>query len=117
MAAPDDSQRSPVTDSPWFWFYLFCTAALVALVLMRSKYGARQAQIEQQFQGRQHAGQTSSPPATATTFSNERRTVIQLDALFLLMAVGVAIGWFSFCWQRMRRSPRSSLVEPPGGGG
>ena len=117
MTATDSSQRSPVTDSPWFWFYLFCTAALVALVLMRSKYGTRQAEIERQFQGRQRAGQTASQPAPAATFSNERRTMIQLDALFVAMAVGVAIGWCTFCWQRMRRPARNAIIESPGDGG
>jgi hypothetical protein len=54
MNAPAHA-RSPLTDSPWFWVYLFATFALIVLTVMRPRVLERQVQIERKEQGRQRA--------------------------------------------------------------
>jgi len=43
-----------ITDSGWFWVFVFSIGALLALQLGSSKYAERQAEIERQFQGRRY---------------------------------------------------------------
>lgn len=46
---PTAEPRPRLTDSPWFWAYLFSAAAFVALLLMGGKYEHRQTHIEDEF--------------------------------------------------------------------
>jgi len=61
-----EDRQPPLTDSPWFWAMLFSAAALVLLVVISSRYNARQQRLEMQFQGnqekyrRQLAGESSA---------------------------------------------------------
>jgi hypothetical protein len=87
--------RGPVTDSPWFWAYLFATAGLIALALAGPKYRLRQAQIERQFEGRQpgavHSVEEKSDPA-----STAEETHITLRPLFLGLVAVTIVAWFVF---------------------
>ena len=47
------SNRSPITDSPWFWFTLFSGVGLTALLATGGKFGQRQAQVERKGQAHQ----------------------------------------------------------------
>jgi len=91
--------QRPVTDSPWFWVYLFATAALIALVLMGPKYAARQAQIEREFQGRQRAAQSAAGQEPSGAVSTAEKTLITLQPLFLALAAITVIAWIVF-WRR-----------------
>ena len=86
----------PITDSPWFWAYLFGTAALIALALAGPKFGPRQAQIEREFQGRQRAAQNLNGQAPSVELSSASRTVINLRPLFLALAAITVIAWIFF---------------------
>src|SRR4051812_26772560 len=89
----------PITDSPWFWAYLFATSALIALALMGPKYAARQAQIEREFQGRQRAAQSAGGEHPSGGLSSAEKTLITLRPLFLGMAAITIVAWFLF-WRR-----------------
>jgi hypothetical protein len=89
------AQRA-ITDSPWFWVYLFATAALIALALMGPKYAARQAQIEREFQGRQRAAQSASGQEPTVALSSAEKTLITLRPLFLAMAAITVVAWIVF---------------------
>ena len=89
----------PITDSPWFWVYLFATAALIALALMGPKYASRQAQIEREFQGRQRASQQARGQEPSGALSNAEKTLITLRPLFIAMAAITVLAWFIF-WRR-----------------
>ena len=78
--------RRPASDSPWFWAYLFGTAALLALAVIGPKYGQRQAQIERQFQGREWAAQNEAGVTTEVEMSTSDETLISLRPLFLGLA-------------------------------
>jgi hypothetical protein len=89
----------PVTDSPWFWAYLFATAALVALALMGPKFSARQSQIEREFQGRQRAAQYLNRQEPSGPLSTGERTLITLRPLFLGLAAITVAAWIVF-WKK-----------------
>jgi len=100
------SGRQPITDSPWFWAYLFATAALIALALMGPKYSARQAQIEREFQGRQRAAQTMQGQEPTGQLSTAEQTLITLRPLFIVSAAATVIVWIVF-WRthQLRQAP------------
>lgn len=100
-----DSRRKSITESPWYWACLFCTAALVALVLMGPKFEVRQAQIERQYQGRERALQQKAGEAPSTPMSTAGDTYISLKPLSVALAVLLAIAWPVLWWRHFRRRP------------
>jgi hypothetical protein len=91
---------SPLADSPWFWAYLFGTAALVALALAGPKYGPRQAQIEREYQGRTRAAQNLNGVEPDLEMSTAERTLITLRPLFIALAVITSLSWIVLWWKR-----------------
>ncbi len=90
-----------MTDSPWFWAYLFTTAALIALALIGPKFAARQAQIEREFQGRQRAAQSMHGQEPTGPLSTAERTLITLRPLFFGLAAIMTVAWIVFYRTRM----------------
>ena len=99
-----------MTDSPWFWAYLFATAGLIGLALIGPKYAARQAQIEREYQGRQRAAQNLQGQEPTGTVSTAEKTLITLRPLFLGLAAATTIAWIVF-WRN--RSQCDSTVTNP----
>ena len=95
----------PITDSPWFWAYLFATAALVGLALIGPKFAARQAQIEREYQGRQRATQVALGAEPNIEMSSAERTLVTLQPLFLGMAAVTIAAWIVF-WRNHVTRPR-----------
>ena len=91
-----------MTDSPWFWAYLFGTAALLALALAGPKFGPRQAQIEREYQGRTRAAQNLNDVEPDVKMSTAERTLITLRPLFLGLAALTTAAWIAF-WVSRRR--------------
>jgi hypothetical protein len=85
------------TDSPWFWGYIFATAALIALALAAPKYSARQSQLERQFLARQEGGQTIKG-ADGQTISppSEKNLILSLVPLFLICGILLVVAWSRF---------------------
>lgn len=102
----------PITDSPWFWAYLFAIAALIALALIGPKYSARQSQIERQFQGRQRGLQNLNGETPNSPLSTTERTLITLQPLFLLLAAITMIAWIVF-WRTHRAHHRNHTDSWP----
>jgi len=98
----------PITDSPWFWAYLFCTAALIALALIGPKYAQRQAHIEREFQGRQRAAENLSGREPSVGLSSSGQTLITLQPLFFALAAITMVAWVVF-WRRHVRQSQSLL--------
>jgi hypothetical protein len=90
-----------VSDSPWFWAYLFTTAALIALAMIGPKFAARQLQIEREFQGRQRAAQNISGQLPTVPISTAERTLISLRPLFFGLAAITTMAWIIFYRTRM----------------
>ena len=105
--------RTPITDSPWFWVYLFGTAALIALALLSPKYGSRQAQIEREFQGRQRALQNQHGQTPSIALSSPERTLISLRALYFGLAAITMGAWFVFWRTHLSRQGGLALPASP----
>lgn len=111
--------RVPITDSPWFWAYLFGTAALIALALLSPKYGPRQAQLEREFQGRQRAAQSRNGQQPSIALSSAERTIVTLRPLFFGLAGITLVAWIVFWRTHVARQnaaagalPGASEVRP-----
>ena len=107
-----DLRPRSIADSPWFWAYLFGTAALIALALIGPKYQSRQAQIERQYQGRQRAAEIEGGREPTVELSSDERTIISLGPLFLGLAAITSAAWF-LVW-RARTAAREQSTPGPG---
>ena len=110
MNAPAPS-RSPLTDSPWFWVYLFATFALIVLTVMRPRVLERQAQIERKEQGRQRAVERAAGQDPKTPLSTPADTVIPLGPLFVLFGAVWIVSWIML-WRRRREARRTPESMP-----
>jgi hypothetical protein len=100
-----------MTDSPWFWGYLFTTAALIALALIGPKFAARQAQIEREFQGRQRVAQSVQGQEPSGKLSTAERTLVSLRPLFFGLAAISTVAWIVF--YRTRTFTQVPLTPDP----
>jgi hypothetical protein len=100
-----------ITETPWYWVYLFCTAGLVALVLMGPRYSQRQAEIERVFQGRQRAIQNLGGTEPTTAMSDPENTRLDLWPLYGILGVVLAAAWANLAWRhvRLRRAAREAM--------
>lgn len=96
-------QTSSVTESPWFWIYLFATFGLVALFWMGPKYAERQSQLDRQFQGRQFAREGEPGGEAERPFSTPSDKLRILRPLGYLLGLVLAAAWIRLWWQRYRR--------------
>ena len=106
------SPSRPITDSPWFWTYVFATAGLMALALVGPKFARRQAQIEREFQGRQRAAQTIHGHEPSGELSTAERTMLTLHPLFLGLAAITTIAWIIFWRSRTERTTSFKMRHP-----
>jgi hypothetical protein len=108
------AESSTLADSPWFWAYLFGTAALVALFLAGPRYHDRQGQLEREFSARQASGQVVVGPDGPVP-SAEGPTIISLRPLYAILAVMWSIAWGGLWWQRFRRRTARTICHSPVG--
>lgn len=109
MSSPP--RRKSITESPWYWVCLFCTAGLVALVLVGPKFEARQAQIERQYQGRERAAQQRAGQSPSTPMSMAGDTYISLWPLQVALAVLLAASWPVLWWRHFRRRSEAGATD------
>ncbi|MHC2066971.1 hypothetical protein ACYFX5_05840 [Bremerella sp. T1] len=105
MSNPAIGQREPISDSPWFWLYLFATVALILLVVFRGKLDIRQANIERQHQARQisqQPGEAIDIDAESLDVSTPGDTLIGWNYLIAVLGSLVAIGWIRLWYVRFR---------------
>ena len=103
-------QEAPksVVESPWYWVYVFGIAALVAILLLGSKFQQRQAQIERTYQGREQAlkiqsgEQDETELKSADELSTPGKTLLTLRPLMIIIGVVVAVAWSMVWWQFFR---------------
>ena len=102
MTSQQPEQRPALTDSPWFWAYIFATAALIALALAAPKYQIRQTQLERQFMARQEGGQTikGTDGKSIDTPSGEN-LIVRLGPLCIIVAGLLVVAWSRFWWTRL----------------
>lgn len=114
MSATQAPQQEPITDSPWFWLYLFATTALILLVVFRSKLDIRQAEIERQYQARELATQVQDGQSDAArgdhpvSVSTPENTLIGWNYIYVVLGLLVSVGWVRLWYVRFRK-----LNQPP----
>lgn len=111
MTQSDPNSRPPrprLTDSPWFWVYLFGVSALAGLLLIGPKFSQRQARLESKQAGRESAwkhrvaGQpvadrvlpdddSSSPMADSNSSATPRQ--VPLWPLAMLLTAALVVAW------------------------
>lgn len=95
------SSAERLTDSPWFWAYIFSTAGLIALALASPKYHTRQAQLERQFLARQEGGQTiKGDDGQSIAPPTRENLILRLGPLFLICGALLVVAWSRFWWSR-----------------
>ncbi len=114
------AKPASMTDSPWFWAYLFGVGALIALALAAPKFSNRQAQEERRFQGRERAAQQQAGVEPTGELSTPDATQITLRPLFLALAAITSVTWMVYWLQRKRPFARQSgtadnIAKPPRG--
>ncbi|PQO40901.1 hypothetical protein [Blastopirellula marina] len=113
MSATPAPQQEPITDSPWFWLYLFATTALILLVVFRSKLDIRQAEIERQHQARELATQVweGSPDVASddhsVAVSTPENTLIGWNYIYVVLGLLVSVGWIRLWYVRFRKPNQS----------
>jgi hypothetical protein len=111
MTSPAPS-RPQLSDSPWFWVYLFTTFALIVLMVMRPRVQERQAQIERKAQGRQRAMEQAAGQTPQTPLSTPEKTVIPLTPLFVVLGTAWVLSWFMLL-RHFRRFPTADQWPSP----
>lgn len=100
--------RPPITDSPWFWLYLFGTAGIFAIMAQSVRYGDRQAQLDRQYQGRRHIREFPADQESAFEFSQADDKIRSLRPLYYVLGGVLIVGWIGLWWQRYRLRPLPS---------
>jgi hypothetical protein len=110
-AAPAPQSVAPLTDSPWFWLYLFSIAALAGLILIGPKYYARQSQVERQYQGKVRAAQAAAGAEPTKELSRPEATQTSLTPLIILFAAIWICAWPLVWWTLRKRvaAPQPSI--------
>lgn len=103
--------RKSLAENPWYWVYLFCTAALAMLVLAEPKLAEMMAQDHNKAAGRERAWQQSlgdEPSAKLATADQMKRV---LRPIYIGLACVLVVAWVIF-W-RQHFSNRQTLQPTP----
>jgi hypothetical protein len=102
MTQSANQSQTPLTDSPWFWLYAFCTFGLAALTMMNNRYQQRQFGIERQYQARERAFEIQGGMEPTTEVTGPDNLVIRLNYLYVVLGLLLVGGWARLWWQRFR---------------
>jgi len=121
MRDPARPVRGSITESPWYWVYLFCTAGLIALMLVGPRFSGRQVQIERNAEARQRAAQlvagrnSDALPEPGPPLESASGTRIRLWPLYVVLGCLLGVAWLNL-WRHRRPAPRalvSAAEEAP----
>lgn len=115
MHPASPARQSPLYESPWFWVYLFATAALAILLLANAKITGRQAQLERNMQARQRAAQVRAGETPTVPLSPPDKPQIGLAPLYALLTILLLVGWVGLWYTRLRHRTAHSVPRqtPP----
>lgn len=117
MSEQPRQTRASVTESPWYWLYLFATAGLVALIVVGPKFLVRQQREEFNFRGRQQVMNEAagSDQETRPDSPSPDETRITLTPLYLILAALLIFAWVNLWWRHFRfRAPGTSTTSASG---
>lgn len=115
-----------LSDSPWFWFYLFCTVGLILLMLFQPRLRQRQQELDREGAVRRstkpsepsrpsspgarqdldHDPEIDSPeqgePAAFTPAAQRPSAEQRFNWLYLILAILLIVAWTRLWWVRFR---------------
>lgn len=101
-------QRKKLSESVWFWIYLFSTAGLISLVILQGKFDTRQDLEEINFRARMQTYEddtdnsaTDMPARTTDEFTNEQ--IVTLTPLYILFGLIFIVSWVVLWKQHILR--------------
>jgi hypothetical protein len=103
-------RKTIITDSPWYWVYVFSAAGLIALAIMGPKFESRQMQIERKSQARQRAAQQVAGEVPRTPLSTGETLVIRLWPLYSVLGLLLVFAVWNLWRARMR--PQATPLVP-----
>jgi hypothetical protein len=109
---------SRLSESPWFWTYLFGTAALIAMFLIGQKADTVQAQRDGNFTRRQlslerQAGHVTPPAAeTASPVSEAEPRYVDFKIFYAMIGAVTVFAWVMHWRQYLVRRPPPVLQKP-----
>lgn len=112
MEARSNPAKEPLTDSPWFWIYLFATAALVLLIVSKPKLDYRQAWLERQHQARQFSHQLAEGREIQGELIQPDSTRFRVEYFVYLLTALLLLGWGRLWYSRFSGAWRSTPEVP-----
>ena len=103
--------RPKLTESIWFWGYLFSTAALITLFVMQSKISSRQNDEQRNFQARQQTYENVTRPDNPTNVTQKPAHTVTTTPLFVVIGITFSISWIMLCRQRFFKR-NNTAIEP-----
>ena len=107
----ETSRKKSITDSPWYWVYLFSTAVLIAIVLLGPKIIERQTIDERNYQARQRTYQQASGEQPDIPLSTNDNQLITLQPLIITFAIVLAVSWIILWYKHFYRRDQEPLAK------
>jgi hypothetical protein len=112
--------RTALTDSPWFWAFMFSAIGLLGVWAISGKYDDRQKRVEARYEAReridanrQGAGAAADDSASLQAgYSSERRVPLHFLAGGLLIVSVVSIVMLSRAGRCTTTAERTENIEP-----
>ena len=104
-------KRKKLTESVWFWIYLFSTAGLISLVILQNKFDTRQNLEEINFQARMQTYEGSTANSALTENQLTKTQIVTLTPLYILFGSIFAISWILLWKQQILRKPSKTQPE------
>lgn len=109
------NQRKKLTESAWFWVYLFSTAGLIGLVILQGKFDTRQDLEEINFRARMQTYEEAGATHTTDQDNTQSEQLVTLTPLYILFGAIFAFSWAMIWKQRILVKSNESIstaVEP-----
>ena len=111
------SKQPRLSDSPWFWIYLFGVAALVAMFLIGQKADQVQAQRDGNFTRRQLSLERQAGLQVELVDDAEETRYVDFGIFYLLIGSVTAFAW-AMHWRQFllrRKAPAVTKLSSPYG--
>lgn len=113
---------SRLSDSPWFWLYIFTVFGLILLIITLPKLEQRQLELQREGKAKRQALQRQSPdratPAEKLARESELNSAIERQAsslghirsIIVVLSLILVAAWIVFILQRYRSLPSSQMT-------
>jgi len=110
--------RPKLSDSPWFWIYLFGAAALIAMFLIGSKADTVQAQRDGNFTRRQvslerQAGKTGGDRQPASNAEPGEERYVDFKIFYGIIGAVTVFAWVMHWRQYLQRRSHLPSQQAP----